>query len=488
MIARTLEEMLNEFRGRIARVERRLAKPTGGSSGDGGTTPYDAQPGLIVPFSGGSVPSGWLLCDGSAKSRAGYPDLYAVIGTTWGAGDGSTTFNVPDGRGRVLVGRDPGQTEFDTLGETGGAKAHTLTVAEMPSHTHAQTFATNAVAAAGGSSVGGMTSSAGGAAVAAQQITSATGGGAAHNNLQPYAVANYLISTGSGLGGGGTNVPAVPDPVTRFSAADTNTVTQAVAVWGDVVGCAATLVLPYACWVQVDFGAQISGSATGYGMIGVNASGALTLLPETDQVSGAINKYGLTPFATNSNIKQHGQKVLLLPAGTTTLTLQNRKSGTPNPSTDYASMIVTPLAWVGAPGPVAAKTTVARADRASALSVVTGSTFILMTGMTVSEVVGGVSFAADKFTVTQPGLYLIDGRITYAANATGNRTAAPFINGASGTSGNLVANAGANSTPVAFSSTHRLVAGDIVDLRGWQTSGAALNASSFNLNLTRISD
>lgn len=92
--------------------------------------------GVITAFGGSSAPTGWLLCDGSAVSRSTYADLFAVVSTTYGIGDGSTTFNVPNLKGRVPVGRDSTQTEFDTLGETGGAKTHTLSTAELASHSH----------------------------------------------------------------------------------------------------------------------------------------------------------------------------------------------------------------------------------------------------------------------------------------------------------------------------------------------------------------
>lgn len=95
-----------------------------------------APTGVINAYAGSIAPSGWLLCDGAAVSRATYADLFALIGTTYGAGDGTSTFNVPNLKGRVAVGRDATQTEFDVLGETGGAKTHTLTSAEMPSHSH----------------------------------------------------------------------------------------------------------------------------------------------------------------------------------------------------------------------------------------------------------------------------------------------------------------------------------------------------------------
>lgn len=85
-----------------------------------------------------TVPSGYLLEDGSAVSRTLYANLFAVIGTTFGSGDGSTTFNLPDSRGRTTVNKSATDTEFDTLGEKTGSKTETLTIAQIPSHTHIQ--------------------------------------------------------------------------------------------------------------------------------------------------------------------------------------------------------------------------------------------------------------------------------------------------------------------------------------------------------------
>ena len=92
--------------------------------------------GAIIPYSGSTIPTNFLLADGSAVSRTTYSELFEAIGTTYGAGNGSTTFNLPNLKGKVPVGRDSSDTSFDVLGETGGEKTHQLTVNEMPSHAH----------------------------------------------------------------------------------------------------------------------------------------------------------------------------------------------------------------------------------------------------------------------------------------------------------------------------------------------------------------
>ena len=79
--------------------------------------------GSMIPYgSQNNIPSNWKICDGSAISRETYAELFNIIGTSYGAGDGSTTFNLPDKRGRVSVGLDSNQTEFDTIGKKSGSK------------------------------------------------------------------------------------------------------------------------------------------------------------------------------------------------------------------------------------------------------------------------------------------------------------------------------------------------------------------------------
>lgn len=88
--------------------------------------------GTEVLFAGTVAPSGWFFEDGSEKSRTKYKELFDVIGTRFGEGDSSTTFNLPDRRGTVPVGLDPNDEDFNVLGKTGGEKEHTLTMFELP--------------------------------------------------------------------------------------------------------------------------------------------------------------------------------------------------------------------------------------------------------------------------------------------------------------------------------------------------------------------
>lgn len=164
--------------------------------------------GMIAMMGGTTVPSGWLLCNGQTVNRITYARLYAAIGTTYGAGNGTTTFTLPDMRGRVPVGLDTSQTEFNGAGKTGGAKTHTLAVNEMPSHNHTQNphthglsnsataFPADAASGTNWFTQSGQNFGFRATTIAATTATNnATGGGAAHNNLQPYMAMNFFIAT-----------------------------------------------------------------------------------------------------------------------------------------------------------------------------------------------------------------------------------------------------------------------------------------------------
>lgn len=149
--------------------------------------------GTIKMFAGSTAPTGYLICDGSAKSRTTYSELFSTIGTTYGSGNGSTTFNIPNLKGKVVVGLNSSDTDFDTLGETGGEKTHTLTTTEMPSHSHQNPHYVVGSNAPGYGNWEQNIGSGSSNAYLASAYSLETGGGQAHNNLQPYIVLNYII-------------------------------------------------------------------------------------------------------------------------------------------------------------------------------------------------------------------------------------------------------------------------------------------------------
>ena len=171
---------------------------------DAGAVSVLMPSGSLMPYAGSSAPTGYLLYDGAAISRTTYSALFGLVGTTYGSGDDSSTFNIPDLRGRVIAGQDDmggvsanrltglsGGVDGDVLGGTGGAETHTLTTSELPAHDH------NLPVDIGGAlNIQSLTSTGGSDQGYDGSVDStSTGGGLAHNNVQPTIILNYIIKT-----------------------------------------------------------------------------------------------------------------------------------------------------------------------------------------------------------------------------------------------------------------------------------------------------
>jgi len=179
---------------------------------EAGGTWYDSSSGILYLYDGSSdtalgsgdigevksfamaLPSGWLALDGSAVSRTTYALLFAAIGTTFGVGDGSTTFNLPDSLGRGLIDSGSGSgLTARTLADSSGAETHQLTVGELAAHTHTQAATTDT------SNTPPYYPSIGSRGTTPSLptgLTASTGSDTAHNNMQPYLVLNFGIFTG----------------------------------------------------------------------------------------------------------------------------------------------------------------------------------------------------------------------------------------------------------------------------------------------------
>ena len=179
------------------------------------TGPGIVPSGTVLPYAGASAPSGYLLSFGQNVSRSTYAALFTAIGTTYSVGDGSSTFGIPDLRGRAVAGQDDmGGTSADrltapingdTLGAAGGSESHTLLTTELAGHQHllfadaegglVYPTASNYVAKKGNWGSSNNYQASGTGTVASLGLSSSSGGGQAHNNVQPTIVLNYIIKT-----------------------------------------------------------------------------------------------------------------------------------------------------------------------------------------------------------------------------------------------------------------------------------------------------
>jgi microcystin-dependent protein len=144
--------------------------------------------GEVRMYAAASAPTGWLSCDGAEISRTTYAALFAVIGETYGVGDGRTTFALPDFRGRAPIGIGTGSgLTARAIGDETGTETHQLTIDEMPAHNHD--------ILGGDSTGGGQNMRVTNSATTYTTNIQSKGGGQAHNNMQPSLAVNFIIKT-----------------------------------------------------------------------------------------------------------------------------------------------------------------------------------------------------------------------------------------------------------------------------------------------------
>lgn len=164
------------------------------------------QTGTVVMYGSLTPPPGWLNCDGAPVSRSAFAPLYGVIRSTFGDGDGSTTFNLPNFQRNIPIGQGGSQISgpANTIGSTGGEEAHQLVTGELPAHTHTATAAHSHVMqglTGSGASTGAFINTYAPFQVAAgitdQGISTLDNAGSdtPHNNVQPSLVVNFIIKT-----------------------------------------------------------------------------------------------------------------------------------------------------------------------------------------------------------------------------------------------------------------------------------------------------
>src|SRR5262249_3727051 len=171
---------------------------------------HEVPTGALIMFAANVAPTGYLLCDGAAVSRTGYSALFAVISTLYGVGNGTTTFNVPDLRGRIALGFGAGAgLTARSNGQNGGAESHALTTAELAAHHHSvgghihdlKSFPYDPPTTSIGGfhminqSPSGTTGHITTEGASGATDTADTGSGTAGSLMNPYLVVNYIIKT-----------------------------------------------------------------------------------------------------------------------------------------------------------------------------------------------------------------------------------------------------------------------------------------------------
>ena len=190
-------------------IDAGQVKGAKGDKGDMGDSLLPA--GIILAWPSSTIPTNWLECNGQAVSRVTYSDLFAIIGVTYGSGNGTTTFNLPDLRGKVVVGHDASQTEFSELNQTGGSKFHTHTEGDLraaigasANDANSLSYQASPVSPRGPGTSAGYTiygnGSWSGDSKYYNHYTNVYGTTETASSLPPYRVEKYIIKSAGGIG------------------------------------------------------------------------------------------------------------------------------------------------------------------------------------------------------------------------------------------------------------------------------------------------
>ena len=229
-----------------------------GPQGEKGEPGESIPVGSIIPYGNSVVPETYLLCNGQAVSRTDYPELFAIIGTSFGSGDGSTTFNVPDYRDKFVLGAG-GDVD---LAETGGEKEVTLTLDEVPPHYHYlnnngndDTRLTMNAAHTGGNNYNVYMDSATSTENGPYITTNNSGGGQPHNNMPPYIGTYYIIKAKQSAG----VIATVVDNLESTSATDALSAKQ-----GKILNEAVTTIKGNFAYLSTDITADQNQNKQGF--------------------------------------------------------------------------------------------------------------------------------------------------------------------------------------------------------------------------------
>jgi microcystin-dependent protein len=449
---------------------------TGGSGNNIETTPI----GSIMPFGSAVAPSGYLNCDGSAVSRTTYAALFAVINTTFGAGDGATTFNLPDLRGRGAIGSGQGATLTNrALGAIGGEEAHTLTVPEMPSHTHGLNYY-NIASLAGGTF---KIATADVSGISGTGATGSNGSGTAHNTMQPFVVTNYIIKAVAQPAGQQFALAAGTVPYVRAHRNAAQTIT-ANGSWQKVLLDSAPentdamfdaannrVVVKTPGVYALSAGIYFNGQAAAFGANAIRYVGLFVngvAIKEINESAQSIDTTRLAGAVSMVRKLNAGDYIELFGA----------VNGGPDCPIANGAQTGIELAWIGEGRGVVGEQSVS-----SARVYMTAATQAVNNSVDTPVTMGAARWDTDgmwsstnptRLTARTPGIYDVGAVARFAVNANGDRVVAIKVNGTVATYASVRAEAADYGRPTIHTQL-QLNAGDYVEMVVFQSSGGALN-------------